>query len=381
MECVWVVFGTRPEAIKMAPVIKSLRESGDFDVKAVSTGQHKELLLPVLAHFDISPDMSFNAMRGGQSLNQLGQRLLFRMDRALAADTPDWVLVHGDTTTSLMAALAAFHRQVAVAHVEAGLRTGDMSAPFPEEMNRSVVGRLASLHFPPTASAAENLRREGVREEAMCVTGNTVIDALYYTRDWLIASGWQPENEALRALSLTRPILLITGHRRENFGEGFAQICEAIRELASAWPEWQFVYPVHMNPNVQTPVRETLQGLSNVSLIEPLDYQSFTWLMQACTFILTDSGGIQEEGPALGKPVLVMRDVTERPEAVDAGVVELVGNSKENIVAACGRLMSDSQALGAMSRAESPYGDGRAAGRITAFLTAHCRRHPSASRA
>ena len=360
---VLIVFGTRPEAIKMAPVVHAFKQHPEFDVRVVSTGQHKELLQPVLDHFDIVPDVSFSAMVDGQTLNQLCQRVLGFMDELLARETPDYVLVHGDTTTSAMAALAAFHRRVPVAHVEAGLRTGDMHAPFPEEMNRSIVGRIAALHFAPTQQAASNLLAEGVNSQTVFVTGNTVIDALYHTRDWLAESGWQPTNPQLTSLT-EKPLLLVTGHRRENFGQGFANICEALRNLALAHPDWQIVYPVHLNPNVQEPVNRILSGLDNVFLIKPLGYPEFAWLMQRSELILTDSGGIQEEGPALGKPVLVMRDVTERPEAVAAGTVLLVGNSVSGITSACERLMTDTTARKAMSQAISPYGDGTAARQI-----------------
>jgi len=365
----WVVFGTRPEAIKMAPVVHALRNHKDFNVKVISTGQHKELLLPVLEHFHIEPDVSVALMSGGQTLNQLSQRVLGFMDEQLAVDPPDYVLVHGDTTTSSMTALAAFHRQVPVAHVEAGLRTGDMTAPFPEEMNRTLVGRIAALHFAPTAQAAANLRREGVPDGNIYVTGNTVIDALYLTCKQLREKNWQPDEPELLNLATDRPVLLITGHRRENFGQGFANICEAIKQLALAYPDWQLVYPVHLNPNVQEPVNRVLRGLDNVHLIRPLDYPEFTWLMERSALILTDSGGIQEEGPALGKPVLVMRDVTERPEAVAAGAVRLVGNSVAGITEVAGRLMGDEVMRAAMSRVNSPYGDGTASEQIASIFS------------
>jgi UDP-N-acetylglucosamine 2-epimerase (non-hydrolysing) len=353
----------------MAPVVHALRSHDEFNVKVISTGQHKELLLPVLEHFGIVPDISVALMSGGQSLNQLSQRVLGFMDEHLTADPPDYVLVHGDTTTSAMAALAAFHQRVPVAHVEAGLRTGDMAAPFPEEMNRTLVGRIATLHFAPTAQAAANLKREGVPDKNVFVTGNTVIDALYLTCDRLNASSWHPDNTQLTSLGSERPVLLITGHRRENFGQGFANICEAIRQLALAYPDWQLVYPVHLNPNVQEPVNRVLSALDNVHLILPLDYPEFTWLMERSAVILTDSGGIQEEGPALGKPVLVMRDVTERPEAVAAGAVRLVGNSVAGITEAAGHLMSDEVARREMGRVCSPYGDGTASRQITSVFT------------
>jgi len=374
----WVVFGTRPEAIKMAPVVHALRGHGGFGVKVMSTGQHKELLLPVLEHFGIEPDVSVALMSGGQTLNQLSQRVLGFMDEQLSAERPDYLLVHGDTTTSAMAALAAFHQQVPVAHVEAGLRTGDLAAPFPEEMNRSLVGRIAALHFAPTARAAANLKAEGVPDERIFVTGNTVIDALYMTCEQLRGNDWQPDEPELANLAADRPVLLITGHRRENFGQGFANICEAIRQLALDWPDWQFVYPVHLNPNVQEPVNRVLRGLANVHLIRPLDYLEFTWLMDRSALILTDSGGIQEEGPALGKPVMVMRDVTERPEAVAAGAVQLVGNSVAGITSAAGRLMGEVALRQSMSRVCSPYGDGTASLRIAGIFSDLLQRHQDA---
>lgn len=365
---VWVVFGTRPEAIKMAPVVHALQKTPGITPIVVSTGQRQELLLPVLEHFDIKPDLTFAAMKSGQSLNQLSQRVLGFIDEELNRDTPDYVLVHGDTTTSAMAAIAAFHCRVPVGHVEAGLRTGDMAAPFPEEMNRSLVGRIAQLHFAPTSSASKNLLRENVKQNAIHVTGNTVIDALYYTRDWMEKTGWTPDIDALLSLDPEKRTVLITGHRRENFGDGFANICAAIKQLAEKFSDWQFVYPVHLNPNVQEPVNRTLRGLGNVHLIDPLGYRPFIWLMQFSDIILTDSGGIQEEGPAIGKPVLVMREVTERPEAVEAGTVALVGNSTTGIVTKASQLMLDAGLRESMGRQISPYGDGTASQQIADIL-------------
>lgn len=365
---VWVVFGTRPEAIKMAPVVHALQKTPGITPIVVSTGQHQELLLPVLEHFDIKPDLTFTAMKSGQNLNQLSQRVLGFIDEELNRDTPDYVLVHGDTTTSAMAAIAAFHCRVPVGHVEAGLRTGDMTAPFPEEMNRSLVGRIAQLHFAPTTSSSQNLLRENVKQSTIHVTGNTVIDALYFTRDWMEKTGWTPDIDALRSLDPEKRTVLITGHRRENFGDGFANICAAIKQLAEKFSDWQFVYPVHLNPNVQEPVNRILRGLNNVHLIDPLGYRPFIWLMQFSDIILTDSGGIQEEGPAIGKPVLVMREVTERPEAVEAGTVALVGNSTAGIVNKACQLMSDASLRDSMGRQISPYGDGTASQQIADIL-------------
>jgi UDP-N-acetylglucosamine 2-epimerase (non-hydrolysing) len=363
------IFGTRPEAIKMAPLVKQLEADQDVESIVCVTGQHRSMLTQVLDLFGILPNHDLALMTGNQTLNGLASRIIASLDDVLEAEKPDRVLVHGDTTTASAAALAAFHRRVPVGHVEAGLRTGDMEQPWPEEMNRRVVDVMSDLMFAPTASSKANLAAESLQGRVI-VTGNTVIDALFMTTARIDA------DVALRAkldentpfLDSTKPVLLVTGHRRESFGAGFAAICAALAELAKT-NRVQIVYPVHLNPNVSGPVREALGHTPNVHLIEPLDYLGFVRLMQRASIILTDSGGVQEEAPALGKPVLVMRDVTERPEAVAAGTVRLVGTQKERIVRAVCALLDDSHAREAFSRRLNPYGDGRAAARISAALT------------
>jgi UDP-N-acetylglucosamine 2-epimerase (non-hydrolysing) len=373
---VLTVFGTRPEAIKMAPVVRQLAAAPELRSTVCITGQHREMLDQVLALFEIVPDHDLSLMRPGQDLFDVTAGALLGLRDVLRQVRPDLVLVQGDTTTCLAAALAAFYERVAVGHVEAGLRTWDLAAPFPEEANRSLVSRIASLHFAPTARSRDNLLREGIAPEAIQVTGNTVIDALLIARELLPA---QPEarwaaavGEALhRRLSAPPgPVVLVTGHRRESFGAGFVELCTAIALLARAHPDWSFVYPVHLNPNVRRPVFDILSGLANVALIEPLDYLPFVWLMDRADVILTDSGGIQEEAPSLGKPVLVMRDVTERPEAVDAGTVRLVGTSRQRIRANLEELLADSTVYETMARAHNPYGDGLASTRILAAVRA-----------
>lgn len=372
---VMVVFGTRPEAIKMAPVVQALRARPGIRVSIAVTAQHREMLDQVLALFRIFPDHDLDLMRPGQTLAGLFAGVLEGMQAVIDATRPDLVLVHGDTSTTLATALAAFYARVPVGHVEAGLRTGDLRAPWPEEMNRRLTAPLATLHFAPTARARENLAAEGIRDHVH-VTGNTVIDALLE-----IDGRIQRDADIGRAVSARFPFLesgrrlvLVTGHRRENFGAGFENICRALREIATRG-DVEVVYPVHLNPAVQEPVRRALDGCANVHLIEPQDYLPFVWLMGRAAVILTDSGGIQEEGPSLGKPVLVMRDVTERPEAVDAGTVQLVGTDTDRIVAATTRLLDDTAAYARMSRAHNPYGDGHAAGRIASaveeFMAAH----------
>ena len=369
-----VVFGTRPEAIKMAPVVIALQRCEWADVRVCVTAQHREMLDQVLDLFGIVPDHDLNLMRPGQDLFDITANVLLALRDVLRQEQPDMVLVHGDTTTCFAAALAAFYEGIAIGHVEAGLRTGDLSAPFPEEANRSLTGRLTSVHFAPTKGAADNLITEGVPEGAIHETGNTVIDALLMVRDKVAkypASHWRGQlGEQLygRIIDDTRKLILITGHRRENFGQGFIDLCTAIRELANQHPDWDLLYPVHLNPNVQKPVYELLDGVSNVHLIEPQDYAPFVWLMDQSDLILTDSGGIQEEGPSLAKPVLVMRDVTERPEAVDAGTVKLVGTDTDTIISQVEDLLKNQSLYGKMSRAHNPYGDGKACSRITDIL-------------
>ncbi|NND39188.1 MAG: UDP-N-acetylglucosamine 2-epimerase (non-hydrolyzing) [Pseudomonadales bacterium] len=370
MKTVLTVFGTRPEAIKMAPVVRALADDARINAKVCVTAQHRQMLDQVLELFAIKPDYDLDIMRANQDLFDLTARILTGMRDVLATAKPDLVLVHGDTTSCFAVGLAAFYSGIPLGHVEAGLRTGDMRAPFPEEANRSLVARLCDWHFAPTALSQSNLVAEAVDLQKIVVTGNTVIDALLWVRGQLAnysSEVWQQalgERAYQRLTADDRKLVLITGHRRENFGQGFVDLCNAIKTLAQAHPDWEFVYPVHLNPNVQKPVFDILSGLENVSLIEPLDYLPFTWLMNRASIILTDSGGIQEEAPSLGKPVLVMRDVTERPEAVEAGTVRLVGTNPQAIVANVEEVMLNSAVYSRMSEAHNPYGDGLAAGRI-----------------
>lgn len=371
------VFGTRPEAIKMAPIVKALAEDAQIEHYNCITGQHREMLDQVLSAFEIFPDMDLEVMRPGQTLPELTSRILLGTTDVIKQTKPDLVLVHGDTTTSMAAALAAFYEGVAIGHVEAGLRTRNLRAPFPEEANRSIVGRLANLHFAPTRLAKQNLLDESVEENHIFVTGNSVIDALFWMsqkvgqvheRHWQQMFGV----DLCRKLVQKRgPVVLITGHRRENFGQGFINLCDAIAELAHAHPDWLLVYPVHLNPSVQKPVYGRLDKLPNVHLIQPVSYMPFVWLMNQCDLILTDSGGIQEEGPSLGKPVLVMREVTERPEAIIAGTVKLVGMDAQAIYENVERLLLDKSAYQEMAKAINPYGDGNATTRIVNAIKNH----------
>ena len=377
-----LVFGTRPEAIKMAPLVKAFQQQPEeFDTVVCVTGQHREMLDQVLKIFEITPDYDLNIMKQGQDLYDVTARVLTGMRDVLKEAQPDVVLVHGDTTTSTAAALAAFYQQIPVGHVEAGLRTHNIYSPWPEEMNRQITGRIATYHFAPTPLSRQNLLAEGVKEEQVAVTGNTVIDALYMVVDKIKADReLDAQLEKLLAeagydvkrLDGERRLVLITGHRRENFGEGFIRMCQAIKALTEKYPEVDFVYPMHLNPNVRRPIHEVfgedLSRLGNMFFIEPLEYLSFVYLMEKSHIVLTDSGGIQEEAPGLGKPVLVMRDTTERPEALEAGTVKLVGTDYERIVAEVSALLSDRDYYEGMSRAVNPYGDGRACGRIIRFL-------------
>ncbi len=372
---VMLVFGTRPEAIKMAPLVHRLKaEPETFDVRVCVTAQHRQMLDQVLKVFEIVPDIDLNVMKPGQDLFDVTANVLQGMKGVFGDSKPDAVLVHGDTTTTLATAIAGFYAGVPVGHVEAGLRTHDLNAPFPEEFNRQVASKVTRWHFAPTELSRANLIAERVDDASISVTGNTVIDALHWVLNRVEADS---EKSAQLAQSLNQLLpfnwqsdrfVLITGHRRENFGDGFLQICEALRELACRFDRVHFVYPVHLNPNVQKPVRTILADLSNVHLIEPLDYVPFVYLLKHSYLVLTDSGGIQEEAPSLGKPVLVMRDVTERPEAVDAGTVELVGANIERIVAGVTRLLNDESHYSKMSRAHNPYGDGKACERILDVL-------------
>ena len=376
------VFGTRPEAIKMAPLVKALQEADDrYDTIVTVSGQHRQMLDQVLALFDITPKYDLNIMRQGQDLFDVTIRILDGMRNVLKTEQPDLVLVHGDTATSTAAALAAFYCRIPVGHVEAGLRTGDIYAPWPEEMNRRLTGRLATMHFAPTEAARQNLLRENVPADSITVTGNTVIDALHIVVNKL------KDNAALRAeqdeqsKSLgydptrlndgSRRLVLITGHRRENFGEGFLSICNAIRDLAVKYPEVDFVYPMHLNPNVRRPIAEVFpenDSPANVFFIEPLDYLPFVYMMLRSHIILTDSGGIQEEAPSLGKPVLVMRSVTERPEALEAGTIHLVGTDRQKIVDMASLYLDNEDEYRRHAAIANPYGDGTACRRIIEFI-------------
>ncbi|MBX3671201.1 MAG: UDP-N-acetylglucosamine 2-epimerase (non-hydrolyzing) [Rhodocyclaceae bacterium] len=371
---VLTVFGTRPEAIKMAPVVKALAGAAAIEAKVCVTAQHRQMLDQVLDIFSIRPDFDLNLMQPGQDLSDITSNVLLGMRGVYRQWMPDLVLVHGDTTTTLAASLSAYYAKVKLGHVEAGLRTLNKYSPWPEEMNRRLAGAMADIHFAPTETARDNLVREGVPTETIEVTGNTVIDALLDVVTHVRAGG------SLRArfdskfdfIDGARRLILVTGHRRENFGSGFENICLALRDIASR-PDVQIVYPVHLNPNVQEPVRRILSGVSNVHLIAPQDYLPFVYLMERSVLLITDSGGIQEEAPSLGKPVLVMRDTTERPEAVAAGTVKLVGTERGAIAGAANRLLDDPVAYGSMSRAHNPYGDGKAAQRVrTIIINRYC---------
>ena len=366
------VFGTRPEAIKMAPVVNLLKDSPDCDARLCVTAQHRQMLDQVLDLFALVPDHDLNIMQPGQDLTDITSNILLGLRDILRAERYDLLLVHGDTTTTMAAALAAFYEKIPVGHVEAGLRTGNLYAPWPEEMNRSLVGRIAALHFAPTARAREALLGEGVADSSIHVTGNTVIDALQQVVGKLAADAvlQQRFRTQFDFLEAGKRLVLVTGHRRENFGEGFERICRALKRLSQRG-DVQIVYPVHLNPAVQQPVRRILGDAPDVVLIEPLDYLPFVYLMSKSYLIITDSGGVQEEAPSLGKPVLVMRETTERPEAVEAGTVRLVGTAEERILAEAVRLLDDADAYQTMARALNPYGDGLAATRILAAIQAN----------
>ena len=383
MKKIMLVFGTRPEAIKMAPLVKEFQKHPEeFETIVCVTGQHREMLDQVLHIFDIKPDYDLNIMKQGQDLYDVTARVLTGMRDIFKVCRPDVVLVHGDTTTSTAAALAAFYQQIPVGHIEAGLRTHNIYSPWPEEMNRQITGRIATYDFAPTPLSRENLLKENVPDSQITVTGNTVIDALYWVVDKIksdIDLDKSLENELAQAgydvtrlLGGGKKLVLITGHRRENFGDGFISMCTAIKDLTNKYPDVDFVYPMHLNPNVRKPIHEVfgenLTGLGNMFFIEPLEYLSFVYLMEKSSIVLTDSGGIQEEAPGLGKPVLVMRDTTERPEALDAGTVKLVGTDYDKIVNEVSRLLDDPEAYEKMSKAVNPYGDGKACGRIVGRL-------------
>ena len=378
MKKIMLVFGTRPEAIKMAPLVKEFQKYPEqFQTIVCVTGQHREMLDQVLHIFEIEPDYDLNIMKQGQDLYDVTARVLTGMREVLKETKPDVVLVHGDTTTSTAAALAAFYQQIPVGHVEAGLRTHNIYSPWPEEMNRQITGRIAAYHFAPTPLSRQNLLAEGIRDEKITITGNTVIDALYMVVERikndktlefglncsLIKAGYDVDR-----LNDGKKLVLITGHRRENFGDGFINMCQAIKTLSEKYPDVDFVYPMHLNPNVRKPIHEVfgedLSNLKNMFFIEPLEYLSFVYLMEKSTIVLTDSGGIQEEAPGLGKPVLVMRNTTERPEALEAGTVKLVGTDFNRIVEEVSRLLEDQSYYGIMSESVNPYGDGLACRQI-----------------
>ncbi|NDL64364.1 non-hydrolyzing UDP-N-acetylglucosamine 2-epimerase [Acerihabitans arboris] len=367
---VLIVFGTRPEAIKMAPLILALARDPAFESRICVTAQHREMLDQVLRLFEIAPDYDLNIMRPDQGLTEITSRILIGLKPVLESFCPDVVLVHGDTTTTLAASLAAFYQHIPVGHVEAGLRTGNLYSPWPEEANRKLTGHLAMYHFSPTENARQNLLREGLPGDRIFVTGNTVIDALLWVRDRVMNNAGLRDTLEKRYdfLNPQKKMILVTGHRRESFGDGFERICSALAHIARHHPEVQVVYPVHLNPNVGEPVNRILSGIPNIKLIDPQDYLPFVYLMDRAYMILTDSGGIQEEAPSLGKPVLVMRDATERPEAVAAGTVLLVGTDPKTIQAAVSRLLNDADEYQAMSRAHNPYGDGQACQRIIEAL-------------
>ena len=374
---VLIIFGTRPEAIKMAPLIKELKYEKDFVTKVCVTAQHREMLDQVLDIFEITPDYDLNLMQKGQDLYDITSGVLVGMKKVLEDYNPDIVLVHGDTTTTFSASLAAFYQKIKIGHIEAGLRTNDIYSPWPEEANRQLTGVLATYHFAPTKTAKENLLRENKKEGSIVITGNTVIDTLYLMLEKIKENKYLKKEIADSIASCiidkdflieTSKFILVTGHRRENFGRGFIDICNALKKIALANQDIHIVYPVHLNPNVREPVNNILSGVKNIHLIEPLGYKEFVYLMSKSYFILTDSGGIQEEAPSLGKPVLVMRETTERPEAVEAGTVKIVGTDPDAIIKEAQKLIDDTNEYEKMSQAHNPYGDGKASKRIVDFL-------------
>lgn len=364
-----VIFGTRPEAIKMAPLIKELEKHNDFfNTKVCVTAQHREMLDQILTFFEICPDYDLNLMKPNQNLFSLTSEILLGLKSILEEFKPDYVFVHGDTTTTMASSIASFYTGAKVCHIEAGLRTHNKLSPFPEEINRQLTGRIAHYHFAPTFHTQQNLLNEGVDSNSIIITGNTVIDALLYSTG-KVYNIVDPEIQQLKQIvDDSKKLILVTGHRRENHGQGFINICEALKEVALTNDNVQIIYPVHLNPNVQEPVYRILNGIDSISLINPLNYPSFTWLMNQSYIIMTDSGGIQEEAPSIGKPVLVMRDTTERPEAVNAGTVILVGTDKEKIIRECNELLRNTKKYQSMSALHNPYGDGNASNRIVEFM-------------
>lgn len=373
MKKILTVFGTRPEAIKMAPLVHELKECPDISVRVCVTAQHREMLDQVLTLFKIAPEYDLNVMKPNQGLYEITNSILTGMREVLNDCKPDLVLVHGDTTTTFATSLAAFYQQIAVGHVEAGLRTGDLYSPWPEEANRKLTGTLTQFHFAPTEAAEQNLLNENVPNQQIIVTGNTVIDALLLVKKKIEDDSWLQKDlsERFSFLDPNKKLVLVTGHRRESFGGGFERICQALQAIAYENPESEVLYPVHLNPNVQEPVNRLVGSVDNIYLIEPQDYLPFVYLMMRADIILTDSGGVQEEAPSLGKPVLVMRDTTERPEAVEAGTVKLVGTDVEKIIYETNLLLSSSRAYKSMSKAHNPYGDGYACSRIVSHLRQH----------
>ncbi|MBE2983891.1 UDP-N-acetylglucosamine 2-epimerase (non-hydrolyzing) [Campylobacter sp. RM9344] len=373
MKKILIVFGTRPEAIKMVPLVKEFKKYLWFEIKVCVTAQHRHMLDQVLEIFDVKPDYDLDIMRSGQDLYDLTARILIKMRDVLEDFKPDIVFVHGDTTTASSTALAAFYKQIKIAHIEAGLRTGNIYSPFPEEINRQMIGIMASYHFAPTNLSKGNLLKENKDEKNIEVVGNTVIDALFLLLNMMDKNS-DFKNKILTLLNLKynlnhdRKIILVTGHRRENFGDGFINICNALKDIATKNPDIDIVYPVHLNPNVQKPVSDILSNTKNVYLIAPLEYSEFVYLMSRAYFIITDSGGVQEEAPSLGKPVLVMRDTTERPEALQAGTVKLVGVDRVKIVSEAQKLLDNIDVYSKMSKAHNPYGDGSACAKIVDFI-------------
>ena len=363
-----IVFGTRPEAIKMAPLVKAFQDQSDFETKVCVTAQHREMLDQVLEFFAIKPDYDLNLMKPNQNLYTLTSDIITELKPVLEDFKPDYVYVHGDTTTTMASSIAAFYSGAQVCHVEAGLRTHNKRSPFPEEINRQVAGRICDFHFAPTEASKENLLRENIKKRDILVTGNTVIDALFDSSERVKDLDNQEIEKLKGIVDSNKKLILVTGHRRENHGQGFINICEALKEIAVSNQDVQIIYPVHLNPNVKKPVYEILSGLDNIQLIDPLAYPAFVWLMNQAYLIITDSGGVQEEAPSLGKPVLVMRDTTERPEAVDAGTVILVGTDKQKIVNEAQSLLSDTTRYQDMSALHNPYGDGKACERIVNFI-------------
>jgi UDP-N-acetylglucosamine 2-epimerase (non-hydrolysing) len=364
-----IVFGTRPEAIKMAPLVKEFNKKKElFDTRVCVTAQHREMLDQVLDFFEIIPDFDLDLMKPNQNLYSLTSDIILGLKSVLEEFQPDYVYVHGDTTTTMATSIAAFYSGAKVCHVEAGLRTHNKWSPFPEEINRQITGRIADIHFAPTITSKENLLKENVTKETILITGNTVIDALMDSSERVNTIQNDEIDFLKKELDFTKRIILVTGHRRENHGDGFINICTALKEISISNPDVQIVYPVHLNPNVKGPVYEILGNVSNIKLINPLAYPAFVWLMNQSYLIITDSGGVQEEAPSLGKPVLVMRDTTERPEAVDAGTVILVGTDKDKIVTECNDLLSNTERYQQMSALHNPYGDGKACERIVKFI-------------